>query len=132
MAGFNLQVVTPDGIAYEGECTSISFRATDGDVCIQKDHCDYISTINVSEVKIENGSDVRYAACSAGFFSITKNEATLVSTTFEFSENIDIERAKLAKQKAEKMLSEKTDAEHQKLLKAKLFRALVRISVANK
>lgn len=132
MATFRLQIVTPDGIAYDEDCTSLVFRASDGDLCIQPNHADFVTTVDHSEVKITNGDKTRYAACSNGFFNFSKNHAHFVATTFEFSEDIDLDRALDAKRRAEETLSNNKDLENEAILKAKLLRAITRINVANR
>ena len=63
--------------------------------------------------------------------SVTGKEVKLVPVTFEFKEDIDLERAKLARENAENGIKKaKSDAEL-KCAKAKLMRALSRISVAS-
>ena len=72
----------------------------------------------------------RTAACIGGMLSMINNEASLIATTFEWADQIDLERAKRAKEKAETKIAAITDNKHDLLLaKAKLQRALVRISV---
>ena len=59
-----------------------------------------------------------------------RNEANLIATTFEWAEDIDLERAQRAKEKAEaRIAAAKTDARELMLASAKLQRALVRINV---
>ena len=130
MNGFNLRIVSPDGILYDGEADSIILRATEGDLCIQKNHADFTTTFGVTPVRISAGGEERRAACSNGFLTVSNNTVTVVATTFEFAHAIDLDRAKRAKERAEKILSLKSEEQNLALAEMKLKRALVRISVA--
>ena len=130
MDGFKLRVVSPDGVLFDGSADSITLRGTEGDFTIQKDHADFTTTFGVTPVRIKIGDDERSAACSDGFITVSKNIVTLVATTFEFSDMIDLDRAKQAKERAEKIIETKSADQNIALAEMKLKRALVRISVA--
>lgn len=129
MKEFHLQIVTPDGLAYEGMVESLLVRSNDGDIEFLANHIDYITTLGIGKARIrENGKD-RYASVSGGFVTISEGKATLIAITFEFAENIDLERAKMAKQKAKDILSSSTDSKTIEIAKLKLQRAISRIKV---
>lgn len=129
MNTFNLKIVTLDGIEYDSDVISVVARTTVGDVCILANHSDYIAPIEIGKVKIKTADSERQGACAGGFISVSKNQARIVATTFEFSEDIDIERAIRAKQKAEKRLS--TD-KNSKIAEIKLKKALLRLEIGQK
>ncbi len=129
MKEFHLQIVTPDGLAYEGMVESLLVRSNDGDIEFLANHIDYITTLGIGKARIrENGKD-RYVSVSGGFVTISEGTATLIAITFEFAENIDLERAKMAKQKAKDILSSSTDSKTIEIAKLKLQRAISRIKV---
>ena len=129
MKEFHLQIVTPDGLAYEGMVESLLVRSNDGDIEFLANHIDYITTLGIGKARIrENGKD-RYASVSGGFVTISEGTATLIAITFEFAENIDLERTKMAKQKAKDILSSSTDSKTIEIAKLKLQRAISRIKV---
>jgi F-type H+-transporting ATPase subunit epsilon len=129
MKEFHLQIVTPDGLAYEGMVESLLVRSNDGDIEFLANHIDYITTLGIGKARIrENGKD-RYASVSGGFVTISEGKATLIAITFGFAENIDLERAKMAKQKAKDILSSSTNSKTIEMAKLKLQRAISRIKV---
>ena len=131
LEGFELKIVTPDGSAFEGEVQSIVVRTTTGDVGILRNHVNYVATIDFGSLKITlpDGKE-RTASCMNGFVSVDHNLVRVIVTTFEFADEIDLERAKRAKEKAEQRLAEKKSDEELRLAKAKLLRALNRIRVS--
>ncbi len=64
--------------------------------------------------------------------SVMNGICRVLPTTWEWSDEIDLDRAKAAKEKAEKALNDaKLDAEARVRAQAKLYRALVRIGSAS-
>ena len=126
---YHLQVVSLDGLEYEGEVQKILLRTIDGDVEILARHTNYCTAIGMgtAAVTMEDGK-VRKAACIGGMLSVMNGEVRVLPTTWEWSENIDVERAKAAKARAEERLKDKMlDNEARIRAEAKLYRALVRL-----
>ncbi len=131
MSTFHLRISTPDGLIFDDEVTGLKARMIDGDVGILANHANYVSAVGAGEavIRLPDGQ-TRKAACIGGMLSVISNEAHLIATTFEWADDIDLERAKLAKERAEKRLTEaKDNAREVALAEAKLRRALVRIGV---
>ena len=129
---FHLKIVTVDGLAYEGDVQRLMFRSTHGDLAILARHINYCTAVGMgtAHVIMEDGSE-RTAACIGGMCSMMDNECHLLPTTWEWSEDIDVERAEAAKARAESKLREEKLSEEARLLtEAKLCRALVRIGSA--
>ena len=129
MKSFTLKIATPERQVLEGEVESLLIRTTEGDVEIMAGHADFISALGIGRTRILTKNEKRCAAVSGGFVSVKNGEATVVCTTFEFSDEIDINRAKAAKENAEAAITSKKESNTEALLKAKLARALTRINV---
>ena len=130
MKTFELQIVTPDREVYNGQAESVLVPTTEGVIEILAGHIDYMAAIVIGKIRVISESQGRVAACSDGFMTVSEGNVRIVCTTFEFSDEIDIERANKAKEKAEQRLASKLDDRTEKLIKAKLMRALNRIKVA--
>ena len=129
---FHLKIVTVDGLAFEGDVQRLMFRSTHGDLAILARHINYCTAVGMgtAHVVLEDGSE-RTAACIGGMCSMMDNECHLLPTTWEWSEDIDVERAEAAKVRAEaKLREEKLSEEARLLTESKLYRALVRIGSA--
>lgn len=131
MSTFHLRISTPDGLEFDGEVERLRARMIDGDVSILAHHTDYVSAVGAGEAAIVTADgQTRYAACIGGMLAMINNEANLIATTFEWADEIDLERAKRAKEKAEaRIAAAKNDDQELVLAKAKLQRALIRIGV---
>ena len=133
MATFRLQIVTMDGLIYEGEVQRIKLRTIHGDLAILARHMNYVTAIGMgtATVTMEDGTE-RKAACIGGMLTMMNNLCRVIPTTWEWGEDIDLERAKDAKRRAEERLAESNLDEMARVnAEAKLYRALVRISSAN-
>lgn len=130
MSGFRLQIVTPDGSLFDGEAEAIRLRTTEGYVSIRSGHADYVAALDIGEVTVTCDGKARNAACGGGFLSVEKGAVRLVATTFEYADRIDVERAKLAEQRARERMEAAQDAKELALAKVKLARALNRLRIA--
>ena len=130
MKEFHLQIATPDGIEFDGMATSLLVRCESGDIEILCGHADYFGSVGIGKARIKTNDGVRIASCAGGFLSVDKNGARLVTTTFEYAEEINVERAKAAKKAAEEILAKEKDEKAILRAEAKLARSLNRIKVA--
>ena len=133
MSSYHLQVISMDGQDFDGQVQKLLLRTIDGDVEILARHTDYCTAIGMgtARVTMEDGTE-RKAACIGGMLSVMKGEVRVFPTTWEWSEDIDIERAKAAKAKAEERLNDQMlDKEARVRAEAKLYRALVRIGTSS-
>ena len=131
MKEFHLQVVTPDGLEYDGMVESLLVPSSEGYVEFLAGHIDYLATIGTGKARIKVAGKDRLASVSGGFVTVVDGGARLVAITFEFAENIDLERAKRAESKAKEIISTSKDSKTVELAKLKLQRAAARIHVAN-
>ena len=128
---FHLQIVTPDGLAFEGEAEKLSVRTQDGIIGILPRHIDYIAPLGMGEAVITDAEGkVRRAACIGGMVAVHSGKVRLVATTFEWAEKIDLTRAESAEKRAREMLQLAKNDQEKRLAEARLKRALVRQSAA--
>ncbi|HIV67967.1 MAG TPA: ATP synthase F1 subunit epsilon [Candidatus Butyricicoccus stercorigallinarum] len=127
---FHLRIVTADGLYFDGEAQRVIARTIDGDVCILAGHIPYLTALGMGECRVTGSSgETRRAACIGGMLSVQGDEVNLVATTFEWAEDIDVNRAERARQRAEQLMQQRLDAREYELAQAKLKRALTRINV---
>ena len=131
MATFHLQIVTPDRMLYDAQAERIIVRTVTGDVCILAHHIDYAAPLGIGEARVtDEEGNVRVAACSGGMLSVSGNVVRVIATTFEWAEDIDIDRAQKAQEAALQKLSQlqRGDFDYA-AVQAKLQRAMNRIQV---
>ena len=130
MRKFHLEIVTPDGSVWAGDAEAILVRTNSGDVEIMANHSDYFASLGIGRAKLTADGKAREASMSGGFISVKGGEVRLVCTTFEFADEIDLQRAEEARERAERLIKAAVDDKALSVAKAKLARALSRISVA--
>lgn len=132
MTPFPLKIVTPDGLIFDGEAEELIVRSSTGDVAILAKHVNYVTSLGMGRAVVIAGGQRRTAACIGGMLSVVDGSVTLVPTTFEWADDIDVERVEASLQRADKVLKNK-DASNTdiQLAEARLHRALVRKSVAS-
>ena len=132
MTSFQLKIVTPDGLFFDGQAEELIVRTTSGDLGILAGHINCVAPLGMGRATVIVDGKRRYAACIGGMVSVVGGVVTLVPTTFEWAETIDEARAEASRLRAESTLRSKnaSDTELQ-LAQARLHRALVRKSVAS-
>lgn len=131
MTAFPLRIVTPDGLAFEGQAEEVIVRTTSGDLGILAGHVNCVAPLGMGKATVVIDGKKRYAACIGGMLSVMNGAVTLVPTTFEWADEIDAQRAERSYQRAQDMLSSKDSSSTDiKLAQARLRRALVRKSVS--
>lgn len=131
MTEFSLKIVTPDGVKYDGAAEALTVRATTGDIGFLAGHINCAAPLGMGRATVVAEGQKRYAACIGGMVSVIDGKVTLLPTSFEWAEDIDVPRAERSYEKAKTVLDRKDASDTDIVLaKARLHRALVRKSVA--
>ncbi len=133
MSSFHLQIVTPDGLFFDGQADSISVRAVTGNLTILPRHMNYVTPLGMGAAKVVTDGTARMAACIGGMLAVTDGDVRVIATTFEWADAIDLPRAQRALERARKKLAAPNQLSKQELAlaEAELKRALVRTGLAN-
>ena len=133
MTAFALKIVTPDGIQFDGMVEELIVRTTSGDVGILAGHINFVAPLGMGEAVILTEGKKRRGACIGGMVSVVDGAATLLPTTFEWADEIDVDRANASEVRAREVLDQKDASDGDVVLaQARLKRALVRKSVASR
>ena len=131
MTPFPLKIVTPDGLVYDGPAEELVVRTTAGDMGVLAGHENCVASLGMGRATVIVDGQRRYAACIGGMLSVMEGHVTLVPTTFEWADQIDLARAERSYDLAQAVLKNKTAPEQDiRVAEARLKRALVRKSVA--
>jgi F-type H+-transporting ATPase subunit epsilon len=117
---FQAQILTPDGKRFEGSVQAVQVPGIGGSFEMRVDHAPIISTLDIGRARvISSDSKYHYFAISGGFVEMNNNKMTLLAEAAERVEDIDIERAEEAKNRAidELMKRQKDKAEMEKALR---------------
>lgn len=124
---FRLKVVTPGKKFYEGEAEFVEFVTTEGEIGVYGKHIPMTAVLAPGILRIhEEGGAVRKAALISGFVEVLPELVTILAQIAEWPHEIDEERARRARERAEKQLKSQGGTD---VMKAELAlkRALTRL-----
>lgn len=99
-----LDVVTPQKLVYSEEIDLLEGPAIDGLIGILPEHAPLVTGMQIGVVRVVKGGEDLQIAISEGFMEVQPNKVNLVVRTAELPEEIDIDRAESARERAEKRL----------------------------
>jgi F-type H+-transporting ATPase subunit epsilon len=134
MAGFKLNLYTPKGTIIAGlACDDIVVPTCRGEINLLPNHTHILTELGTGILTAKTSNGIRHFSVTAGLCRVMNETVSIISFTSEKSDEVDIERAKTAKAKAEARLSGKDNITDVELIKfrRKLERAEMRIRLAN-
>ena len=130
MATVKLDIVTPERVAYSEEIDMLVATAIDGDIGILPGHTPLVTGLIPNVLKVHEGDREIHISVSEGFMEVKPEEINVVVRTAEFPEEIDVDRAKRAKERAEERLEKESGRISDARARSSLERALARINAA--
>lgn len=132
MALFDLKIITPEKLVFEGKAQKLVARTTEGDVGIYARHIDYVAALSIGRLIVTFENEVKTAALADGFITVHKGEVTILTDFLEWSHEIDVERAEQAKAHAETNLKNQLSTSEQNYMEVNLKKSINRLNVAKK
>jgi len=126
---FLLRIITPDRIFYENPVDMVEFNTTEGEIGVLPGHIPMTVIVKPGILHISGAEGEKKAALHAGFAEILPEGVTILAETIEWPGEIDVERAKSARERAEKRLSGKAPNTDIAKAETALLRAMARIEV---
>ncbi|BFH65601.1 MULTISPECIES: F0F1 ATP synthase subunit epsilon [Paenibacillus] len=131
MSTFLLEIVTPDHLAYSGEVESLTVRGVEGELGILPGHIPMVTPLQVAPLAIKTAKKTSYIAVNGGFVEVRKDKVVVLAESAEAAEEIDLQRAEAAKERAERRLAFKDKQDEIDFRRAELSlkKAMNRIKV---
>ena len=129
MTKFKLKIVTPNGIYQEVEIDQLNLRTKAGQVGILAHHMPLASGIEISMMSYIIDKQRYEFAIGGGFIYVNDDETKIIANSIESKEEIDLNRAKQAKLRAEQRLKNNSEAIDMMRVEIALKKAMTRISV---
>ncbi|WP_062351575.1 F0F1 ATP synthase subunit epsilon [Bacillus kwashiorkori] len=131
MKTIDVSIVTPDGPVYDSEVEMVSTKAMSGELGILPGHVPMVAPLAIGAIRLKKDGKTDLVAVSGGFLEVRPDKITILAQTAEKADEIDIDRAIRAKQRAEERLREQTQSNIDfRRAELALRRALNRITVA--
>ena len=128
----HLKIITHENIIFDEDVNEIYLRGKDGEFGILKGHEPIMSAVDIGVTKIVQDNDTKLFTTMGGILQFKDDEAILLTDAGEFGGDIDVSRAKEAKERAEARLADSSASVNAKRAEAALARAMVRLKVALK
>ena len=128
--GFILEIVTPERSFFQGEVDRVIVRGVEGEMAILKNRAPIITPLAIGKIRILKDGEERVAAAVNGYISVDKEKTTIITDSAEWPDEIDVERAREAKERAERRLRERSEGLDIYRAELALRRALNRLDVA--
>jgi F-type H+-transporting ATPase subunit epsilon len=108
-----VEVVSPERVLYSGEATMVITRTLGGgEIAFQAGHAAFLGALTECHTRVflVDGT-VEDIAVHGGFVEVSSNKVSILSDTAELGSQVDVERARQAKERAEGSLRHEHDAE---------------------
>jgi F-type H+-transporting ATPase subunit epsilon len=127
------EVVTPDRKLLSAEADVVVLPGVEGQFGVLANHVPFLSALDIGEMYYRDGAKTEFLSVSGGFAEVTGKKVTIVAESAEMGREIDIERARMALERAEKRLAAaKTENIDYVRAEAALRRAMMRMKVAGR
>jgi len=132
MSKIHIKVIQPTQIRIDAEYDHIIVPGVDGDFGISFDHTPFITRIRTGVLQLFQNENCEEYAIHDGFVTVENNVVKIVCDTIERKDEIDIERAKASKERAEERLKSSKENINFRRAEASLKKALVRLELNSK
>jgi len=100
-----LEIATPDRLVLSESVEEVILPSIEGYFGVRPGHAPLLAQLDVGEISYRAAGQEFHLACSGGFAEIQAGNVSVLATTAEKAEEIDLERAQLSKKKAEEVMS---------------------------
>lgn len=128
----NLEVITPERLVLRELVDEVVLPGLDGELGILPEHTALISQLKTGILTYRQGSGSKQLHVSGGFAEVQADGVAVLSDVAERPEDIDLERAQRARERAEQRLKSQSDSIDFRRAELKLQRAAIRIQLAGK
>ncbi|MCX7748864.1 MAG: F0F1 ATP synthase subunit epsilon [Clostridia bacterium] len=132
MATFLLEILTPEKVFYSDQVETIVIKTVDGEMGILAGHEPTLAPVAIGTVRIKKDGNWLDAVLTEGFMQITNDKTIVLADTAEWPEEVDENRAKAAKERAEERLQSQLSRQEFIKSQAAVARAMARLKVKGK
>ena len=127
-----LEIVTAEQVVYSEDIDILVAPGSDGELGILPRHAPLLTTLDPGEIRVTRNGEETYMFVSGGFLEVLGNKVTILANAAEQADDIDVERAEVALQRAqERVASAPADMDLERAL-ASMRRSAARLGVARR
>lgn len=126
-----LDVVTPYGLVISEDVDELTAAGSEGEFGVLPGHVPFITTLNIGMLIFKKDGQTGYVFVSSGYAEVTFDKVVVLADSAERAEDIDVDRAVAARQRAEERLKQAEKIDFARATAA-IERATIRIQIAEK
>ena len=127
-----LEIVTAEGLLYSDDVDLVSAPGVMGTLGILPKHTPLLTVLEAGELRFTKEGEEESFAVSGGFVEVQPDRVIVLADTAEHAEEIDLERAEAARQRAEKLLKERPPEIDMTVIEGALRRSRIRLKVGRR
>jgi F-type H+-transporting ATPase subunit epsilon len=131
MAKVVLEVVTPEKMVASEEVDVVVANGYEGEFAVLPNHTPFLTSLQPGPLWFRQAGKVEWLAVAGGFVEVSENKVTVLAEAAERARDIDVERARKARERAEQRLRSKEKIDDARA-QAALQRALARLKLADR
>lgn len=132
MSTFKLEVVTPDNTVLNRDVEMAICPGTEGEFGLLPNHVSLLAALKIGSLRYYQNDKCEQLFISGGFVDFNNNKCSVLAESAEKANDINIERAKAAKERAEQRLQQNSADIDTIRAEAALQRAIMRLKISNK
>ncbi|MCL2397570.1 MAG: F0F1 ATP synthase subunit epsilon [Defluviitaleaceae bacterium] len=125
-----LKIVTPTKLVFDADVDRVTLQTIDGQMGVLVGHAPVTTVLGFGSLRAYNDENIEQFTVFGGFCEINQQGATVLADVAEHPSEIDAERAKQARERAERRIKERNADMDEKRAKAALRKALVRLDLS--
>ncbi len=129
---YSLEIITPIKVVYREQVIHVKAPGAAGYFGVLHNHAPFLTALKVGIIEVRAPSGLRLFATSGGFCEVMENQMRILVETCEAAEDIDVERARVSRDRALARLQERAENLDYSRAQASLARALNRLEVVNR
>jgi F-type H+-transporting ATPase subunit epsilon len=126
----DLQIVTPDRLIVQEQVDEVEIPGAEGYFGVLPGHTPLLASLAVGELWYRKGQEKFYLSLAFGFAEVLPDRVTILARLAERAEDIDVERAELARRRAEERLSQSTSDFDYERARIALTKSIMRLQVS--
>ena len=128
-----LEVVTPERIVVQEDVDIIVAPGVQGEFGVLVNHVPFLSSLGIGEMYYRLGGNIFHLAITGGYAEVLPHRVTILAEAAEYARDIDVDRARRAKERAEQRLRQaKTEGIDYARAEVALKRSIMRLKVAER
>jgi F-type H+-transporting ATPase subunit epsilon len=133
MAELNIEIITPEKVIFKGEILSVTVPGVKGRFQVLRNHAPLVSIFEIGMIEaVTPDNKSSYYATGGGTIEVLNNNVLILADSLELAEDIDVDRAESAKQRAEARLDKREEGTDIERAENALKRAVNRLNIVEK